>query len=77
MTLTLETVQLLTEAAPLGVAAHERLMEQRLQLDAVVGIVRDNTHALVALEDTQRQLQTTIRDAASRLIPTHNTPTDR
>ena len=48
-------------------AAHDRLMEQRMQLETLVGVMRDNTRALAALEDAQRQLHVALRDVAAVL----------
>lgn len=36
--------------------AHERLMEQRVQLDALMRLVGENTRALASLESSQRSL---------------------
>lgn len=37
-------------------SAHERLMEQRVQLDSLLKVVGDNTRAVTALESAQRAL---------------------
>lgn len=36
--------------------SHERLIEQRVQLDALLGVVSENTRAITALESSQRAL---------------------
>jgi len=36
--------------------AHDRLMEQRVQLDALVRLVEENTRAVTALEVAEREL---------------------
>ena len=36
--------------------AHERLMDQRVQVDALLEVVRDNTRAVAAVEAGQRAL---------------------
>jgi hypothetical protein len=48
-------------------SAHERVMEQRTQLETLVEIVRDNTRAVAALEDSQRQLHGALRDVSQLL----------
>lgn len=46
-------------------AAHERLMEQRVQVDALLTVVRENTRALAGVEAGQRA----VAEAVSRLAP--------
>ena len=41
--------------------AHRRVMEQRVQLDELMKLVRDNTRAVVSLEAGQRRLARTMR----------------
>jgi hypothetical protein len=47
--------------------AHERLMEQRVQIDALMALVRENTRAIAALEGAQRGLSTLVEALADRL----------
>lgn len=47
--------------------AHERLMEQRVQIDALMALVRENTRAIAALEGAQRGLSTLVEVLAERL----------
>lgn len=44
-------------------ASHERLLEQRVQLDALMKLVSDNTRAVTALEAGQRSLSLLLRSA--------------
>ncbi len=44
--------------------SHDRVLAQRLQLDALVELVRDNTRALAGLEDAQRRLREALRDVS-------------
>lgn len=37
-------------------AAHDRILEQRVQLDALMSLVSENTRAVTALESAQRSL---------------------
>jgi nitrate reductase gamma subunit len=41
--------------------AHDRVMAQRLELESLVQVVRDNTRAMSALEAAQRELVGTVR----------------
>lgn len=54
-------------------AAHERLLEQRTQIDSLLRVIADNTRAVAALESGQRAitslLDTLARRRASRTIP--------
>ncbi|MGP1345250.1 MAG: hypothetical protein ACTS3F_01100 [Phycisphaerales bacterium] len=43
--------------------AHERVMAQRIELDALVELVRDNARAVSALEGSQRELIALLRSA--------------
>lgn len=47
------------------VATHERLMEQRIQLDALLRVVADNTRAVTAVEAGQRALGAAIESLAA------------
>jgi hypothetical protein len=47
---------------------HERLMQERVSLSALVNVVRDNTRALTALEVGQRTLAA-VMDRLSRREP--------
>lgn len=51
--------------------AHERLVEQRVQLDALMALVADNTRAVSSMESALRSL------ADSIATPTHPQPADR
>lgn len=42
--------------------AHARLLRQQTELSALLEVVRDNTRALVALEESQRRLADLLRD---------------
>jgi hypothetical protein len=44
-------------------SAHERLMEQRVQLDSLLKVVGDNTRAVTALESAQRALARAVDSA--------------
>lgn len=44
--------------------AHRRVMEQRMQLDELVTLVRDNTRAVSSVEHGQRQLLRAVRAMA-------------
>ncbi len=44
--------------------AHERLMDQRVQLDALLGALGDNTRAITALEASQRSIARLVEDLA-------------
>ncbi|MDX2116303.1 MAG: hypothetical protein SFZ24_11890 [Planctomycetota bacterium] len=46
------------------VAAHERLMEQRVQLDALLRVVAENTRAVASVEAGQRALGAAIEALA-------------
>lgn len=48
---------------------HERLIQERTALAALVAVVRDNTRALTALEIGQRAIASAIQALASRLAP--------
>lgn len=50
--------------------AHDRLTEQRTQLNELVTVIAENTKALTALESVQRRLT----DLIDRLATTHNNP---
>lgn len=41
--------------------SHERILEQRVQLDALMAVVRDNTRAVAALETGQREIVNVLR----------------
>ncbi len=41
--------------------SHERILEQRVQLDALMQLVRENTKAMTALEAGQRELTAVLR----------------
>lgn len=43
--------------------AHERLMRQRSEIALLVGVVRDNTRAMTALEATLRETRPSARAA--------------
>lgn len=53
--------------------SHDRLREQRVQLDALMKLIADNTRAVAALEASQRALVASLRiagvTAARRLTP--------
>lgn len=51
-------------------STHERLMEQRIQLDALMRLIADNTRAVAALEAGQRALSSLVE----RLAPSHTAP---
>ena len=44
--------------------SHERLMEQRVQLEALMTVVRDNTRAVAAVEAAQRSVATALERLA-------------
>ncbi len=46
-------------------AAHDRILEQRLQVDALMSLVAENTRAVTALESSQRALQMVLERLAS------------
>lgn len=46
-------------------AAHDRILEQRLQLDALMSLVSENTRAVTALESAQRALQLVLERIAA------------
>jgi len=49
--------------------AHDRLLEQRLQLEQLVRVVGDNTRALTRVEEAQRavvEAMASVRDALTR-----------
>lgn len=49
--------------------AHERLLEQRLQLEQLIRVVGDNTRALTRVEEAQRavvEAMASVRDALTR-----------
>ncbi len=52
--------------------AHERLLEQRTQLEALMTLVADNTRAVASLEAGQRALAALLE----RLSPRRAEPTD-
>ena len=41
--------------------AHERLVQEKLELDTLVGLVRENTRAVSSLETSQRHLANLLR----------------
>lgn len=45
--------------------AHDRIMEQRVQLDALMSLVSENTRAVTALESAQRSLNLVLERLAS------------
>lgn len=47
--------------------AHERLMEQRVQLDSLLQVVADNARAVAAVEAGQRALGTLLESLARSL----------
>lgn len=47
-------------------ASHERILEQRQQIDEFVAVISGNTRAMVALEGSQRELSGAIERAAQR-----------
>lgn len=49
--------------------AHERLMEQRTQLEALMTVVRENTRAVTALESAQRAVATALERLAPLPLP--------
>ena len=49
--------------------AHERLLEQRTQLDALMTLVADNTRAVASLEAGQRALAALLERFSSRSGP--------
>lgn len=49
--------------------AHDRLMEQRVQLDALMRVVGENVRAAAALEDGQRALRALLERALDRRAP--------
>ena len=46
-------------------AAHDRILEQRTQLDALMSLVSENTRAVTALESAQRALHLVLERLAS------------
>ena len=46
-------------------AAHDRILEQRLQIDVLMSLVSENTRAVTALESAQRALHVVL----DRLVP--------
>lgn len=48
--------------------AHERILDQRVQLDALLGVVSDNTRAVAALEAGQRSLARLVEHLAANRI---------
>ncbi|MBN8646286.1 MAG: hypothetical protein J0L61_13720 [Planctomycetes bacterium] len=63
--------------------SHDRLREQRVQLDALMKLIADNTRAVAALEASQRALVASLRiagvTAGRRLTPAEQgeDPTER
>ena len=49
--------------------AHRTLMRSQTELNALLEVVRDNTRAMVALEEGQRRLAEVLRDAARQQQP--------
>ena len=45
--------------------AHDRILEQRLQIDALMALVSENTRAVTALESAQRALHSVLDRLAS------------
>ena len=57
--------------------AHERLMEQRLQLDALMRLIAENTRALASLESGLGAIQRIIERSSIPARPTrHESPND-
>ncbi len=54
--------------------AHERLLEQRVQLDALMTLVGDNTRAVAALEAGQRGLASLIERLGGARPPAGHEP---
>lgn len=57
--------------------AHRRLALHEHDVAALLGVVRDNTRAIVTLEQTQRQLQRTVERVNQRLAAGHGRPNPR
>lgn len=53
---------------------HERLMQERPQIPALLAVVRDNTRALTALETGQRAIAAALERLGIRKSPAHQPP---
>lgn len=49
--------------------AHERILDQRVQLDALLTVISENTRAVAALEASQRALSRLAERVASAPVP--------